>query len=149
VVRFKLEQIDEIEDEIQPLLAEGWQTLSESYPDSIFCYNVQLYRDLAANGFLRIFTARDDGVMFGYVIVMLIPHPHRTDDLVAVVDAFYVQPPYRPGGTALRFLRYVENTIVDDGARIITVATQDAILGRWLRSCAHYREADTAFERRL
>ena len=145
---FSLETAHAVRDEIVPLLAENWKAVRDSYPESKLRPNFALYLALEDNDTLRVFTARMNGILVGYVVVVLVQHPHRIDDRVGTVDTMFILPEFRFGGTALRLLRFVEKTLKDNGTCSLTMVAHSQLIERWLRQVG-YRQTETVWERAL
>lgn len=146
---FNVENIDQVEADIQPLLVKNWEVVAKYMPQSTFAPNIQVYRDLAAVDRLWIFTMRHEGELVGYALVFLAKHPHRSTELVSVIDAFFVVDEFRKHGTALSFLHYVEEGLAAAGVNVVSFGARDPLLARWFQSIARYAPTETIFERRL
>jgi hypothetical protein len=146
---FSAETLYQVEEEIQPLLLENWGVVAVCYPESTFAPSMQVYRDLDAAGRLGIFTVRYEGRLVGHAIVFHVNPPHRSLELVGVVDAFFIQEAYRKGGSALAFLRYVEESLAELGLQALYFGSRDPLVCRWMKSIARYDPAESVFERRL
>jgi len=146
---FNVENIDQVEADIQPLLVNNWEAVSQYFPKSTFAPNMQVYRDLAAVDRLWIFTMRHEGELVGYALVFLAQHHHRPQELISVIDAFFVIDEFRKHGTALSFLHYVEEGLAAAGVNVVSFGARDPLLARWFQSIARYAPTETIFERRL
>jgi len=146
---FSVENIDQVEADIQPLLVKNWETVAKYMPQSTFAPNIQVYRDLAAVDRLWIFTVRHEGALVGYALVFLAKHPHRSMELMSVIDAFFVLDEFRKHGAALSFLHYVEEGLAAAGVNVVCFGTRDPLIARWMRSIAKYEPTEAMFERRL
>lgn len=146
VLTFASEQAAAVRPEIYPLLQENWKEVTESYPDSVLKPNFEFY--LALGERLRLFTARVDGMLVGYVVVMVIQHPHRTNDTVGAIDTMYVLPVYRTSGRPKSLLRFAEDSLRDEGVKYLTFSVRTSPHERWLRGLG-YRHTETIMERKL
>lgn len=63
------------------------------------------YEALDRAGMLKILTARDGGILVGYVIAVVRRHLHYADYLCAFEDAYYLARSHRHGMTGVRLLR--------------------------------------------
>ncbi len=63
------------------------------------------YASIEQNGMLRILTARDDGVLIGYVIFVVHAHTHYAGLLCAYEDSFFLAKAHRKGITGARLIR--------------------------------------------
>ncbi len=146
ILTFSEENIGDLRDEIAPLFQEHWKVISDAYPASELRVNWDFYTELGNS--LRLFTARFDGVLIGYAMVFLLKHPHRSLDVVATVDAFYVVPEYRFGGTANKLLNFAEESLKKIGASFLDFAVRDAVHKRWLGFLG-YKQTEVLMERAL
>lgn len=149
-VTIQLERAALVKDEIAPVLAENWLEVASSYPKSRLKPDVDLYLHLDTAGIVRIYTARLDGIIIGYAVILLMAHPHRTEDLVATVDTLFVLRAYRGGGMAGKLLHQVECQLREAGAKSIAMAGRvgELTLARWL-GMAGYRAVETVWEKGL
>lgn len=71
-----------------------------------------LYRDLEARGKLQIVVARTAGVMVGYMIFVVQPHPHYCEVLCGFEDAYFLHSDHRRGWAGVKLvsqsLRYLK-----------------------------------------
>ena len=109
---YQQETVETVEVDIVPLMHahndELQEDLSKEYPLDV---NMAVYRRMAASGVLRIFTARDDGVMAGYATFIVIPSHHRRGMVVAHEDALYMKPEFRRGRVAMRLMKFAEDSL--------------------------------------
>lgn len=64
---------------------------------------------LEKSGQLAAYTARDAGnYMQGYAVFIIGPHAHYRDCICANADLFYLNPEFRQGTAAVRFLRFCD-----------------------------------------
>lgn len=145
---FSIEKARDIKDEIQPLLVENWKEVQAGYPNSKLQPRYDLYYGLEDAGALRIIVSRMDGILVGYVVVILTTHPHREADLVGAIDTVYVLPEFRFAGSAAKMLHFVEDTMRDQGVYSLTMVARDKKVERWA-GIIGYRQVETVWERRL
>ena len=138
----------DIKDELMPLLEASWATMKGSYPYTQLKPNFDVYLGLLDAHMLKLFTARFDGGLVGFALVLLTTHPHHEDDLVGTLDTIFVQPNFRSRGTADRLLQFVEHTLRTLNVRTIVIASRDDLHERWLKFKG-YQRAETVLERRL
>ena len=83
--------------------------------------NHEFYRTMEKSAALRVITARCDGLLIGYLIMWIHPHPHYHDTVCAYEDAKFVLPEYR-GHTGAKLVRFAEGVARDAGATMELVA---------------------------
>lgn len=104
-VTFQLEPWAMYHRDCQALWKEHYDELAVMKPEMPMRPDVRQYEALAAAGALSILTARDCGVMVGYVTSVVRPHLHYADVLCGFEDSYYLAASHRRGATGLRLLR--------------------------------------------
>jgi hypothetical protein len=83
------------------------------------------YFDYERADILKIWTARADGSLIGYIELLLAPPLHSQANLCAYGQGFWLAPEWRDGLTGLRFIRSIEAPLRGLKARMIRMATND------------------------
>ena len=112
------ETVASIWDEAQPLAAAHHHEVG-ALPDEDFEMNREDYSKLEGLGISRVFTARQDGLLIGYAVLMTSPgalHYRRVS--WATQDSLYVSPNHR-GPMVLRFLLYQDLCLKADGFQAV------------------------------
>ena len=120
-VTFSIDPMDTAIDDATALFSQHWVECA-CWKDKIKL-NVDKERYLAANaaGIARAYTMRDDdGTLVGYAGVILNKHLHYKDDVFAMVDVLYIEPEYRNGLSAVKFMKWVEANIKEIGVSVMT-----------------------------
>ena len=81
------------------------------------------YRVLVESGRMILFAVLHEGEMVGYCPMKLEESMH-TQQLVAYEDALFLRKDHRGKGTAMRFVKYVENVLRDLGVTEIRVSSK-------------------------
>ena len=84
----------------------------------------QAYFNLCRADKLKVFTARKNNKLIGYLIAFINTHLHYKDYLVACCDMVYVKPEYRKSGTGYYLIEYAENKLYDIGVTIFGINTR-------------------------
>lgn len=66
------------------------------------------YRQMNDIGIIRLYTARDEKKLIGYIVYMVGFHMHHKGLFYAIQDALYVRPDYRVANTARNLLIFSE-----------------------------------------
>lgn len=82
------------------------------------------YAELDASNVLRIFTARKDGELVGYCVVLVSTSLHYKDHKFAINDVVFVLPEYREGATGYHLIKAVEDHCREDGVSLISINTK-------------------------
>lgn len=64
------------------------------------------YRMMGKQNHLITFTIRDDGVLVGYNIFIIVNHHHYKNTIIAENDILYLKVEYRKGYTGYKFIKY-------------------------------------------
>ena len=110
--------------ELDPLTRKEY---AEMYPDGFsgipLDVSVDMLAALDAAGRLKTFTARVNGVLVGYALVVSTPGTITHKDLnCAQCIALWLAPEHRRGRTGVQFITYVDRVIRDSGAQYVTFA---------------------------
>jgi hypothetical protein len=71
-------------------------------------------------GMLFLFTMRQGTDMLGYMIVMFSNHLHYKNNVFAYVDVLFIDPNWRKGLAAVKFMKWVEARVKEFGADVMT-----------------------------
>ena len=96
---YQVENVWQCIDEIKPLNYSHWEEIAAHQDSRPLDPDYDRYYQLELLKMLRIFTVRDDAVLVGYYISIIVPHMHYKTSITALNDILYVHPDYR-GGTA-------------------------------------------------
>ncbi len=109
MITIQQESAATVEADIVPLMeAHDAAVKHQDFNDWPLDIDIDLYRGLEAKGKLRVFTARDAGVLVGYCTYFIVRSHQRKSLTSLFEDAFYVKPEYRGGGTARRIMKFAE-----------------------------------------
>ena len=64
---------------------------------------------------LKLFTARSNGVLVGYCVMMMGGDVKRSEELCATQDVLFLHADHRAGLAGVRFIKYVENQMAEAG----------------------------------
>lgn len=70
---------------------------------------------------LNVLTVRADGVLVGYLFVLVFPHLHYASTAFAHTDIFWLAPPYREGWAGVRMFREMEKHLKVRGVKVVAV----------------------------
>ena len=146
VAAFAHENVKAVWDEIMPLLHENHADTA-LYKDIPLDPDKNVYLSFDLAGFLRVYTARIEGVLVGYAVFVVTPNHRYRSMLVAQQDVFFVKKENRGFGPA--FVRWCDARLVEAGVTCIarsTVPKYDfsPLLGRM-----GYEIAETSYWRRV
>lgn len=83
-----------------------------------------LYLSLEEQGILRMYTARDEEGLAGYLIFLVTNHPHYKDQMYANNDLVYVKPEHRGGKAEVvrGMFSLAEENLKEEGISVICVS---------------------------
>lgn len=124
MITFQHESLAAVKEELKPLLHEHWHLVA-MYQDKIKLNpDWKEYARLDAAGVLRIFTARQDGKLVGYFVLVIQKSLHYSDHYFATNDVIFVKPDSRANATGYKLLKYAEDYCRDCGVSLLTINTK-------------------------
>lgn len=124
MITIQLESMTNVKQDIQPLLEEHWKLVALNQGKIRLNPDYEEYAKLDAAGILKCFTARKDGILVGYFILMVSKSIHYSDHLFAVNDVIFVKPDSRAGATGYRLIKYAEDYCKKEGVSVLTLNTK-------------------------
>jgi len=82
----------------------------------------ETYAKLEDLGLVKIFTARDNGKLVGYLWVILSPNLHSKGTTVASDDGLFVSKEYRGKQVAQDLIRFTEQCLKEDGLKVFCIS---------------------------
>lgn len=118
MLNFELETFrDDVIEEMEQLVLEHWKEVGGSETKPVVVWDV--YQKAEGLGLVKLFTARDSGVLVGYGVFSLAPDIHHGNELKAIQDVFYLAKDSRKGYAGLEFIRFCDEMLVGMGAKKI------------------------------
>ena len=148
-VSYQQEFLSEVEDDIKPLLKRDWLEIEHSKSVRSLDPDWEAYYRAENSDMLRVFTVRDDTILVGYFVVLLIPSLHNKGLVQGIVDIIYLDKEYRKGFTGYKLFKFSEKCLKEDNIKVMHVTTTevnpiDPILKR-----LGYSKIETKFEKVL
>jgi GNAT superfamily N-acetyltransferase len=113
-----------VKEDIKPLLEKHWEMVALNQGIIKLNPNWKEYARLDAAGILRIFTARSDGNLVGYCVLIVNQSVHYQDHKFASNDVVFVLPEYRSGATGYKLIKYAEDHCKADGVSLMMINTK-------------------------
>tara|TARA_R110000851_G_scaffold226913_2_gene379746 strand:- start:1156 stop:1623 length:468 start_codon:yes stop_codon:yes gene_type:complete len=123
-ITYQQEFLATVEDEVEPLLNSHWEEIALNKDKIKLNPDWEAYEALEHQGKLKIFTARDDGQLVGYFVVIVGTNLHYKDHLFASNDIIYLSPNHRKGFTGIKLVKFAEKCLKDDGVSVLTINTK-------------------------
>jgi N-acetylglutamate synthase-like GNAT family acetyltransferase len=108
-INYAREKVEQVRADIEPLLRAHYEEIGQR--DLTMRPDWDAYRRAEAEGRLFILTARIDGELIGYNVMLLSAHLHYADAKCAHNDAIYVRPENRRGRIGLGLIRHFESAM--------------------------------------
>lgn len=120
-ITYQQELYSDIALEIQPLLVQHHEEL-DMYKDKVpLAPDWKRYKDMEERGILHVVTVRDDGVLVGYYVTMIVESLHFRFTTYGINDVVLIKPEYRNAGVGLALFRKVEELLKARGVEVMTV----------------------------
>jgi GNAT superfamily N-acetyltransferase len=100
------------------LLEAQWREIAH-YQDILFDPDWECYQRMEDGGRLKIYTARADGELIGYVAYIVNYAPHYKSSLLAVQDVLYVEPSARGAHIGRDLIAYSESALRELGVQVV------------------------------
>ena len=113
-----------VELECQSLIEMHWDEIALNQEKIKLNPDWDAYHNLELQDKLKIFTAREDGLLVGYFVVIVTPNIHYKDHLFASNDIIYLHPDYRKGMTGVKLIKFAEKCLSEDGVSVMTINTK-------------------------
>ena len=105
MITYQVEDFMDCYEEAIPLLVAHYDEIANFKEVKVFDPDIEKYHQLNNMGMLRILTARDDGILVGYFVSMVMPSLHYKNLTTALNDILYVDPKYRGTTVAYRLFK--------------------------------------------
>ena len=144
-VKYQQEFLCVAQEEIAPLAELEWE--ESGHPTEALCIDWDSYFDLEEKGLLKFFTARVEGRLAGYFVVIYM-NPFTTKGKpIAIYDSVYVCRDYR--GIGKKLFSFVEGCVKEDGVdRVLASSSAKNPIGSFLERMGYY-EIETKYEKVL
>jgi len=132
---YQQEFLEQVEKDILVLIDLHYKEIALNQSKVKLNPDWDIYAALEAEGKLKIFTARDAGVLVGYFVVVVGVNMHYKDHLFACNDIIYLHKDYRRGFAGVKLIKFAKACLTEDGVSVLTINTKvhqpfDKLLGR-------------------
>ena len=126
-IEIKEELLADCFDEMKPLFMLHWEEIAIHKEKISLNPDYDQYLQMEADGSVVAFIVRKAGVIVGYSIFFLAPHPHYKDNIYANNDIIYIAEEHRRGGMAVSLLQFSEQALRENrGVSVIMVSMKVA-----------------------
>lgn len=123
-VTFRQEFLRDCRHEAGELLRRHWEQIAVNREIIKLNPDWEAYEQLEDSGALKIFTARSEGILVGYFVVLVRRHLHYIDHLFGFNDVIYLAEEYRRGMTGARLIKFAEKCLREDGVSVLVMNTK-------------------------
>jgi hypothetical protein len=146
---FALENLAMVRREIEPLLEEHWKEIALNKEIIKLNPDWRAYAELDKINALRIYTARKEGKLMGYFVILVSRSLHYKDHLFANNDIVFLRKSARRGLTGLKLVKFAVESLQAEGVTKLHVNTKthqpfDPIMER-----LGFEEIETVFSKVL
>ena len=122
---FQKELFTDYIDDALPLLLDHWSELA-LYQDKVpLNIDYEKYQQLEDLGVLHIYTAREEGYLVGYCVMMVNTNLHYKDHKYALNDVIYVDPRSRNKGLGRDLIQFTEEELGKEGVSVVMINTKN------------------------
>jgi hypothetical protein len=143
---FAVERIEDIEEEIKPLHKSHWDEVEESRRSLTLKPDYNLFARYERAGRFILFTVRVDERLVGHCSLYLTESAH-TQTLIATEDTIYLLPEARKGRNAMRFVSFVEQSLLQIGVKEIHISVKTTNKAARFFQILGYKQTDIALKK--
>lgn len=118
-VIFRRERLAPVLRELAPLVEADWREAGVDHDAVPLDLNWPQYLDYDLVGILQLVTARDDGVLVGYVFNFIHPHIMHSKTGWCIVDLYWLYPEYRGRGIGGAMMAAVLKFLGEAGVKVV------------------------------
>lgn len=135
MIEYGLDSFIRLRREIEPLIQQHWEEIALNKDSIKLNPHWKKYEILDRNNMLRAYTARKDGELIGYFVVILESSLHYMEHTFAHNDVIFLAKKYRKGMTGIKLIKYAVKCLEQENVTQLLINTKahqpfDAILER-------------------
>jgi GNAT superfamily N-acetyltransferase len=123
-ITYQQESLINCEKDAKELLQSHWEEIALNKDVIKLDPDWEAYYSLEDGGVLKVFTARSNGTLVGYFVVICRNHLHYKSNLFAFNDVLYLAKDYRKGMTGPKLMKFAEKCLKEDGVDVLVVNTK-------------------------
>jgi GNAT superfamily N-acetyltransferase len=123
-MNYQQEFLATVKKDIRPLLERHWNDIAVNKDKIKLNPDWDAYHSLEQDGKLKIFTAREQGELVGYFVVIVHRNLHYKDHLFASNDVIFLHPDHRKGRTGIKLVQFSEKCLKEDGVSVLAINTK-------------------------
>jgi GNAT superfamily N-acetyltransferase len=122
--KYAREDLSSVKEEAQSLIKNHWEEIAVNKTKIKLNPDWDVYETLHQAKQLGIYTARKDGILVGYFVVVASPNPHYKDHIFAVNDILYLSPEHRKGFVGAKLIKFAEKELKELGVSVLVINTK-------------------------
>lgn len=96
------------------------------FDKELFNLDLNMYEVMDSVGMLKVYTAREYGVLVGYAVFVVVESQlHYKGIKAATNDVLFIAPEHRKGSAGFKLLKYAEQKLRGIGVRILSIGITD------------------------
>ena len=123
-ISYAIETYQTVQEEMRTLVGEHWEEIAVNKDKIKLNPDWESYEHLSDEGYLGIYTARSNGALVGYFIVVATPNIHYKDHIFGVNDVLFLQKKYRKGLTGVKLIKFAEKDLKEKGVSVLVINTK-------------------------
>lgn len=147
MINFNSETFRSCQEEIAPMVLAQGDEMGHYKGERQINMDWDLYNFLSEAGRLYCFTARKEGILIGYGLYMVGPHPHYKEVKFASEDLLYIKKEER--GFGKDFIKWMDEEMKKDGVTTVTQYVKPWYDFSSMLLRLGYEKAETVYSRRL
>lgn len=124
-IKFALEDFYSVREEVDELFYKHWEEVALNKDKIKLNPDWSFYETLHTTNQLGVYTARKEGVLIGYFVVVASAHPHYKDHTFARNDILFIDPDHRKGLLGYRFIKWVVSELTGIGISVVAINTKN------------------------
>lgn len=124
MIVYAKEHIATIKEDISFLIQDNYDEVEIDTDKLKLMLDWDSYEKLQSVEMLHIYTARLQGIMVGYLVMVTTPSLHCLGEVMALSDVVYVAPKHRVGNVGTSIIKYAESDLHRLGASTMHITTK-------------------------
>jgi len=123
-MEFAHESFTNVKREIQPLIEQHYKEIALHKESIHLNPDWKGYARLADQGALRVYTAREEGELVGYFVIIVSRSLHYMDHLFANNDIIFIKKGHRKGTAGIKLIKFAVDQLKAEGVTLININTK-------------------------
>jgi len=124
MITYQVESIKSCLEDLEKLFISHYDEVEKETVDIDFDPDLELLILAEESELLKLFTVRSDKELIGYYLTAITPSLNNRGVLISTESGFYIKKEYRGSDLGLSLLKYVEETLLEEGVRYMLASTK-------------------------